>query len=82
MAEKNEINEAYVEDADLTFFADLLTYFIKSLLFDSNNTLCIRFDDPYCPELIKLDIADSTVIIKNKNAICKKSSNQKTDKLI
>jgi len=72
MAHINETNEAYVEDADLTLLANLLTYFIKSLLFDSNNTLCIRFDDPCCPNLIKLDIADSTVIIKNKNAVCEK----------
>lgn len=75
MTDINETNEAYLEDADLTILADLLTYFIKSLLFDSNNTLFIRFDDSCCPKLIKLDIADSTVIIKNKNAICEKSGN-------
>jgi len=73
MAEINETNEAYLEDADLTLLADVLTHFLKSLLFDSNNTLYIRFDDPYCPNIIKLDIADSTVVIKNKNTLCEKS---------
>jgi hypothetical protein len=77
MAKINKTNEAYVEDADLTILADLLSYFIKSLLFDSNNTLYIRFDDPNCPKHIKLDIADSTVIIKNKNAICMKTLKKK-----
>jgi len=32
MAKINKTNEAYVEDADLTILADLLSYFIKSLL--------------------------------------------------
>ena len=72
MAKINKTNEAYVEDADLTILADLLSYFIKSLLLIVIIPY-IRFDDPNCPKHIKLDIADSTVIIKNKNAICMKN---------
>lgn len=66
MDDFSQTNEAYLEDADLTVLTDLLTHFIKALLFDSNNTLYVRFDDKNFPNMIKLDIADSTVIIKNK----------------
>jgi len=77
MTDLSSTKEAYVEDADFTIIANLLSNLIKSLLFDSNNTLCIRFDDPFCPKLIKLDITDSTVIIKQKNAVALKKSEEK-----